>query len=350
MSTASSLRSRRWALGLAAALLLLPVELPARDVAGVITQIVGALYVKNTGETSFRRAKKGEFVYEGTTLKTGKGDRAAVSLVSGTEIKVSELTVYTIRTTHPSRRGQGNDTTLSSGRMWFKVLRKGSKFQIKTPVAAVSVRGTEGDVQTSGTDFRASCYEGSFHVNPTPQGGDEDADEGLGEGGSVVSAGQQAVIQGGGQLDVRKFEEAGTWQEEVSGGGHGAFKLTAERTEVKRGVAVKVVLTAYDSGGHKDEAAEAEARVYADRDDVELSLDGQSGWSKGGVSVRLRAGEAQVYVRSGGSGPFNVSATSDGYEAGNVRITAARPAEREVEVEVETETGEKKRLKLKFRR
>lgn len=352
MKTLVPTKTRSTALLLALALLLPgPRPAEARDVAAVITSVVGAVYTKESRAASFRQAKKGEFVYEGTTIKTGKGDKAALSFVSGTEVRISENTTYIVKPTHPSRRGQGNDTALAAGRMWFKVLRKQSKFEIKTPVAAVSVRGTEGDL-FFGTNLRATCYEGAFQVrsenNPDPGAPDGGAPE---EGGGVmVNAGQMAIVNAGQPPDLQNNDRQDNWQNDVGGGQKGAVKLAAERGEAARGAALKISLNVYDSGGHKDTGFQGDVQLYSDRGDIEFSPNGQGGWGPGPFRLSVPGGAADVWVRGANPGFANVTAQAEGYEVTPARFSIAKPPERELEFDVENEKGERKTLKMKFKR
>ncbi|HRY29868.1 MAG TPA: FecR family protein [Elusimicrobiota bacterium] len=349
------MRKKFW-VGSAALLFFAAAPLFARDVAGVITQIAGAVYLKEAGSLSYRQAKKGEFVYEGTTLKTGRGDRAAISFVSGTEVRINEETTYIIRPTHPSRRGQGNDTSLKQGRMWFKVLRKQSKFQIRTPVAAVSVRGTEGDVNYSQGNMHAACYEGSFEVSGRSgedgDEGDTGGDDASGDGGSpgvTVGVGQLAVVTQGNPPEVRTYERKDNWQDRFPSGGKGTIKLVPEKTEADRKAAFKITLTAYDAGNRKDTSLNAGVTLYADHDDIEFSATGQS-WARGPYGHRVSEGAAEFWVRGTKPGYVNVNAQTEGYDGVPARFMIAKPPQRELNVTVETEKGETKQLKLKFHR
>lgn len=331
---------------LAIALVLPTMARPAHaaDVAGVITQIKGAVFLKPMDRPAFRQAKKGDFVYEGTTVKTGSGDRCAISFVNGIEVKINESTVYVVRQTHPSRRGQGNDTGLQKGQMWFKVLRKGTKFQIKTPVAAVSIRGTEGDVKFD-NNLRATCYEGTFNVSAL-RSENEEVKEG---DGVAVKAGQQCLVEGGKQPEVAPTQTKETWQNSLADSRKGTLKMTLSRAEVPKGTAVQFTLAAQDNAQKTLTDLTASVKVFADREDVEWSQDGRK-WLRGAFSASLNGGELKGYVRAAKPGAVNISYQSDGFESYPARFGVAKPFQREMTVEVENEKGDKKKLRLKFRR
>jgi hypothetical protein len=332
-----------------------------RDVAAVVTQIVGALYLKEAQSSSYRRAKKGEFVYEGTSLKTGQGDQAAISFVSGTEVKINENTLYIVRTTHPSRKGQGNDSTLSFGRIWFKVLRKQSKFNIKTPVAAVSVRGTEGDLNMSGNILRAACYEGTFQVASRPGGADDgtvpDLDE-REDSGVPVNAGQMAMVTGGKPPVVQPLDRKDTWHEKVNVYQKGTIRLAAGRqTRERDGSDLVMTEIAVESSAREA----ATGQLYVDDEaNAVVSVQGtaESDFQSGPVRVSLKNGD-KIYVRTKRTGYFNVNGLFDGFEVVPARIfipesrretPPSETRERELEVEIQDEKGERKKIRLQFRK
>ncbi|HOW28100.1 MAG TPA: FecR family protein [Elusimicrobiota bacterium] len=318
-------------------------ELIAGDVAAVLTQILGALFIKAPGKTSYKQAKKGEFIYEGSVLKTGQGDKAALTFVNGIEVKMNQTTQYTVRKTHPSRRGQGNDTGLQKGQIWFKVLRKGTKFQIKTPVAAVSIRGTEGDVKYE-NGLKATCYEGKFRVASIHHEDEEVEDN----AGSDVEAGQQCTVNEGKPPEVRTTDKKETWQNEIAS--KGKIEINLGKAEAPRGEAVRVTIAAYDTKNNEDKSFEGDVRVYSDREDAEFSVNGQSGWANNFVTVKASGGKAEAWVRAIQPGSVNVGIEVEGYDVSPVRYMVAKAARRELDVEIETEKGEKKQIRLKFRR
>jgi hypothetical protein len=335
--------------GLIVALAVLaPAAVQAKELAAIITRIVGYLYVAGPGDRAYRPAKKGEFIYEGTTMKTGKGDRAAISFVNGTVVKINHSTTYAIKPTHPSRRGQGSDTQLKSGKMWFKVMRKGSKFQVKTPLATAAVRGTEGDVSV-GDNFSATCYEGSFRVAAQGPGEEDPAAAGPGDNdGVIVSAGQICTVQEGQAPDVAPIKTKDNWFNEIAGDEKGALKFSADKTEVELDAPVKVKVKAVKKDGRADTELAASLRLYADKTNVAFSRDARS-WGDA-HTVSLAQGEGEFWVKAVEPGYFNVSTQLDGYEVMPARVNVSRPLERDLDVYLETDKGKREKIRLKFKR
>jgi len=316
----------------------------AADVAAVITQVIGAVYVKPADKKDFRVAKKGEFIYEGSVIKTGAGDKAALSFVNGIEVKINESTTYVVKPTHPARRGQGSDTGLQKGQMWFKLLKKGAKFQIKTPVAAVSIRGTEGDV-SFGNTMRAMCYEGSFNVAALKNESQEVAPE----EGVPVSAGQSATVEPGKSPQVQSMEKKETWHNQLKTADKGSLRITLAKAEVAKNTSVAFAVNAYDANQREATSLSATVRLYSDLTDLEFSRDGQT-WTKGPFQIAMSGGVAKGYVRSTRPGYANVNAQLDGYDAVPARFSVTKPLRRDLDVEVEDADGNRKKFRLKFLR
>jgi hypothetical protein len=67
-------------------------------------------------------------------------------------------------------------------------------------------------------------------------------------------------------------------------------------------------------------------RAFSDRDDLEFSPTGQSGWLKGSGHAKLVDGAVEIWVRSDKPGYFNVTVQADGYEITPARVHIAEAA------------------------
>src|SRR5258708_35016165 len=64
--------------------------------AAIIISFRGDLTVKRRSALRYARAKKGDFLYEGDTVKSGKNTVAAITLVTGIQIKINANTEFVI--------------------------------------------------------------------------------------------------------------------------------------------------------------------------------------------------------------------------------------------------------------
>lgn len=117
----------------------------AGNVAAIVTIFSGDFLVKPKAEEVFVQAKKGQFLYEGDMIKTGENSLAAITFVTGVQIKINEKTEFIIA---PKGLGELDEAiTVGQGQVYSKVLRSGSSFGVRTNAAVASVRGTEFDVE-----------------------------------------------------------------------------------------------------------------------------------------------------------------------------------------------------------
>ena len=131
---------------------------PKKNVSAVIISIQGKLFVKGTGSTKFAQASKGQFLYEGDVVKTDKTSLAAITFVTGVNVKMNSNTEFTITA---KQIGQVDDELeMNKGQMYSIVLKRGSRFGVRSPVALAAVRGTEFDMFLQPGGLRLSVLEG----------------------------------------------------------------------------------------------------------------------------------------------------------------------------------------------
>jgi hypothetical protein len=176
--------------------------------AGILVNISGQVWIQKLGENKFVRAKSGEIIYEGDTIKTGPNSRAGLVLKDGGEIKISQNTVLTVDKTVIMMGQMRSRINLNKGKIYNKVygLRK---VDIKTPIAVCAVRGTEYQTEVEEDGATAVIVvAGTVSVEN--------------EFGSVlVSPGQMSQVKPGKapeppqKLDEKKIKEETSWQQEI---------------------------------------------------------------------------------------------------------------------------------------
>lgn len=134
------------------------------NVAAIITEVVGSLYVKPFKDEKWGIAEKGMFLYEGDKLKTDSKSKAAVTFVNGIEVKLNNSTEITIEISE-DMKGIGNEIDLLLGEIWSKVIKEGTQFEVQTPQAVAAVRGTEFDIDVRGNGITmVMVYKGTVEV------------------------------------------------------------------------------------------------------------------------------------------------------------------------------------------
>ncbi len=100
--------------------------------------------------------RRGQTVFAGDRLKTGRNGRLALVLVDGTQLKLNYDTDITLKDRDvrgkPSPRGVAA-IRVFFGQLWARVTHQGSTLEFETPAAVAAVKGTEPlfDVAKNGT-------------------------------------------------------------------------------------------------------------------------------------------------------------------------------------------------------
>jgi hypothetical protein len=195
---------RSYAMGVFAALGMLalaaaPPASAAKVVAGVVIDTQGKPEIKPVGKSSFKRLKLNKFVYEGDTIKTQDGERAAVALVGGAEVRINENSEFVME----SGGGRSPSSIATKlGQAWTRLLHGKSGMQVKSPMAVAAVRGTEADVDVSDR-MDVKVYEGMVDLTND-------------QGRVSLTAGMMGGVGGAGMAPSRGRRmgagDYGTWQ------------------------------------------------------------------------------------------------------------------------------------------
>lgn len=129
-------------------ILALPASLlAAGNSAGEIVSLRGANTVTQEGKTT--KLYRGAAVIVGDQLRTGKNARLKLRMVDGTEITLGENSEFTVRE-YDVRISEGTGSgVLELTKGFFRAVTgkitklRENKFQVKTPLAVIGVRGTD---------------------------------------------------------------------------------------------------------------------------------------------------------------------------------------------------------------
>ncbi|MCP4136260.1 MAG: FecR domain-containing protein [bacterium] len=118
-----------------------------------------------------KEALVGDQVTKQNTVTTGKESIAVIQFSQTALITVksdSEVTMESFFT----KKGADEELTISQSRgtSFSKVLKKGTKYQVKTPTIVASVRGTSFEVAMSGEKAQVSLLKGKLDVAPIKAG------------------------------------------------------------------------------------------------------------------------------------------------------------------------------------
>lgn len=192
------------------ALLALGAAMPGAwakaPVAGTVTVVEGKPQVLRQGSASYAGIKKGDYVYDGDSVKTGADDKIALLFVGGAETRINNNSEFRI----DSAADASKPTSLFSklGQAWTELVHGANRVQpieIHTPIAVCAVRGTQADVNV-GQNMTVKVYEG--HVDVSNDKGKQ----------SMVAGQISQVAEGSAPSAARAMlpSERGSWQNAVA--------------------------------------------------------------------------------------------------------------------------------------
>lgn len=313
-----------------------PAFAAKRDVSGVLSNVIGTVQIKHTGSEAWANLKIGDFVYEGDSVKTGARSRAMILFANGVESRMHANTMLKVR---PKELGKNSNTSLemSLGKLWNKVLRQKTKFDIHTPVATISVRGTEyeSDVDDKG-ETTCKCYDGEVE---------------MGNEFGIVRIRKGTMSHAGAGQAPKEAEKMGdtdksTWQDEVKT--TGGVKITLANGEAKLNEEVSGAILIVDSKGKPDTAYAKEINITCDNSKVQLEKVGDTKWQSA-IALAPSKGELSFKIKSTGFGVTNVSAIGEGLAASMVSFEVKAPPNKNLTIKIKDENGVEKQLLLKFK-
>lgn len=315
------------------ALILIPLFLSAgqslldaAQMAAVITAAKGDVQVLPYQQTKPNAAKVGDFIYEGDTLKAGKGSQAAVTFANGAVVKINQNTEFAIDMTQ-SAEDIGTKIKMVGGKIWASVRPK-SKFEIHTPVAVVAVRGTEFETNLLGGRLSLAVFSGT--VNIKNKFGEVD-----------VGAGKQTTVNGDNPPEPPSDQKEGekpTWQEEM--GTKNTVKMDLALTSVDANAANDINISVVDANGVVDEKYNDYIELKSDNAKAEFSKDG----SKWASELRTDAvkGRLSAKIRIGASGDIMLSASADKATSCVAKLSVKKTDKnKKLKLTIESKTGRK---------
>lgn len=140
---------------------VIPASASAAD--AVLQKSKGSVQVRTSGAESYYEAKAGDRLFFGDQIVTGDGATAHIVFPNGTAILVKEKADLTL-----SGRRKDTQIVFNVGEFLIGLKRKlspGNKFQVRTPAAAASVRGTLFWGKTDETKTTTyACFESSIVI------------------------------------------------------------------------------------------------------------------------------------------------------------------------------------------
>src|SRR5438552_806583 len=120
----------------------------AQPAAAILTVISGNVLMRSAG-ADFSTAIDGAVLYVGSTIRTGADARAIITLFEGSTVELEPASDITIEEATLRSGSTIVELAQSLGRSWHVVTHlttADSRYEVKTPAATASVRGTAFEV------------------------------------------------------------------------------------------------------------------------------------------------------------------------------------------------------------
>jgi len=123
-----------------------------------------------SGASGRKKAVQGDILVEGDVVTTG--EKSVTDLIYGESgvIRINENSRVTV-TSIAEKTGSDTVMNMDNGKVFLTLTRlKGTGFQVKTPTAVASVRGTSFTVTSSKKGAKLAVAKGTVAVNPVKEG------------------------------------------------------------------------------------------------------------------------------------------------------------------------------------
>jgi hypothetical protein len=131
-----------------------------------LVEATGRVFFLKSGSSGWGQVSSGQVVSPGDQVRTASGSRATVLFEDGTRAQIGPNGTFTLQESSPSA-GATLKLGLGSLRAWVsKAVSK--RFEVRTPTAVCSVRGTEFEVRVDGRgDTNVQMFSGLLAVADT---------------------------------------------------------------------------------------------------------------------------------------------------------------------------------------
>jgi len=153
---------------LSAAIITITGFIPSsRTSIGKINFILGSsndVTIMRAGQSAWENARLYSSIYNGDQIKTNKESRCETKLHERGIIRIGESTTFTFQ---KDQLHKNFNAEIVTGRLWANIqkLNRRSNFQVRTPTAVCSIRGTIYRIDAD-SSTKVMVYQGSVDVGP----------------------------------------------------------------------------------------------------------------------------------------------------------------------------------------
>ena len=133
---------------------------PGLPLTAVLSELAGTVQAKEPTATDYQDARTGMLLAPQGQVKTGVDGRARLDLSTGTIIRISPSSVFTLTSNEKVDGSLLTRIKMESGKLW--IILKGGSAEVETPSGQASVRGSYMSVEVNPGTFEVTitCLEG----------------------------------------------------------------------------------------------------------------------------------------------------------------------------------------------
>lgn len=153
----------------------LHAEEEQEEAVAMLTETSGSVLVKDAQETSFKKAKKDQPLYEGDEIQTKKGASCEIEMKTESVVHLEENSYLKLSETKETSTGTKTTLKLFSGKILNvvnKLSNSVSSYNVETPTSIAGVRGTEFAVEAEEENTDVGVFSGNVAVKGLTQSGE----------------------------------------------------------------------------------------------------------------------------------------------------------------------------------
>jgi hypothetical protein len=155
------------------ALFVLVGHLIAADRIASVKLVVGEAQFYKKDIEKAKILKVGKKLKEGVYIQTGEASEVELNYENGTILRIGEKSILKISKSQMQKESDQTEILLEKGILFFKVTKLSgddSHFIMSTPTSTAAIRGTEGSIESSGTNSLAWLKEGKLELTHSVSG------------------------------------------------------------------------------------------------------------------------------------------------------------------------------------
>lgn len=151
-------------------LMMLMQSVAVLQLLAVADVLQGTVQVRSGATQPFRILQPGGVIKTGDTIRSGADGTAEFRWLDGTRLRIQPNSQITIRRSslNLKKRAQTSEFLLTSGKIFVRIPQKlnaTSRFEIDTPTATTTVRGTIFSVSADDSETKVAVWKGRVDVS-----------------------------------------------------------------------------------------------------------------------------------------------------------------------------------------